>query len=113
MARGITSSNGSAGAAGGPVVVVTGGSAGVGRAAALAFARQGAAVAVLARGVERLEDARREIEALGVPCLAVPTDVADPDAVEQAAAAHRGVARSRSTSGSTAPWRRCSRPSTS
>ncbi len=67
------------------VVVVTGGSAGVGRAAALAFARQGADVAVLARGVERLEDARREIEGLGGRCLAIPTDVADPDAVEQAA----------------------------
>ncbi len=66
-------------------MVITGGSAGVGRAAALAFAGQGAAVAVLARGVERLEDARREIEALGVACLAIPTDVADPDAVERAA----------------------------
>ena len=70
---------------GSQVVVVTGGSAGVGRAAALAFAREGADVAVLARGVERLEDARREIEGLGVRCLAIPTDVADPDAVEQAA----------------------------
>ena len=70
---------------GGPVVVVTGGSAGVGRATALAFARQGASVAVLARGVERLEDARREIQSLGARGLAVPTDVADPDAVENAA----------------------------
>jgi len=69
----------------GRVVVVTGGSAGVGRAAAHAFARQGAAVAVLARGVERLEDARREIEGLGARCLAIPTDVADAEAVEQAA----------------------------
>ena len=42
-------------------------------------------MAVLARGADRLEDARREIEALGARCLAIPTDVADPDAVEQAA----------------------------
>ena len=69
----------------GRVVVVTGGSAGVGRAAALAFARQGADVAVAARGPERLADTRREIEGLGVRCLAIPTDVADADAVEQAA----------------------------
>jgi NAD(P)-dependent dehydrogenase (short-subunit alcohol dehydrogenase family) len=67
------------------VVVVTGGSAGVGRATALAFARHGAAVAVLARGADRLEDARREVEATGVRALAVPTDVADADAVERAA----------------------------
>ena len=44
------------------VVVVTGASAGVGRATALAFARQGASVALLARGREGLESARREIE---------------------------------------------------
>jgi NAD(P)-dependent dehydrogenase (short-subunit alcohol dehydrogenase family) len=68
-----------------PVVVVTGGSAGVGRAAALAFAGRGADVAVLARGAERLEDTRREIEAMGRRGLAVPTDVADADAVERAA----------------------------
>jgi NAD(P)-dependent dehydrogenase (short-subunit alcohol dehydrogenase family) len=70
-----------------PVVVVTGGSAGVGRAAARAFAHKGAHVALLARGVERLEDARREVEGAGVRCLAVPTDVADAEAVEAAAAA--------------------------
>jgi NAD(P)-dependent dehydrogenase (short-subunit alcohol dehydrogenase family) len=69
-----------------PVVVVTGGSAGVGRATARAFARKGAHVALLARGPERLEAARREIEAAGVRCLAIPTDVADADAVEDAAA---------------------------
>ncbi len=67
------------------VVVVTGGSAGVGRAVALEFARRGAAVALLARGVERLEDARREVESVGTRGLAIPTDVADPDAVERAA----------------------------
>ena len=68
-----------------PVVVITGGSAGVGRATARAFAHKGAHVALLARGVERLEVAQREVEGAGVRCLAVPTDVADADAVERAA----------------------------
>jgi NAD(P)-dependent dehydrogenase (short-subunit alcohol dehydrogenase family) len=67
------------------VVVITGGSAGAGRAAARAFAHQGYHVALLARGVERLEAAAREVEGAGVRALAVPTDVADADAVEAAA----------------------------
>jgi short-subunit dehydrogenase len=67
------------------VVVVTGSSAGVGRAAALAFARTGADVALIARGAERLEAARREVEAFGVRCRAVSADVADADAVDKAA----------------------------
>jgi len=69
----------------GSVVVVTGGSAGVGRAAAVAFARKGADVALLARGAERLDTARREIEALGVRCMTVAVDVADAEAVDRAA----------------------------
>lgn len=67
------------------VVVVTGGTAGVGRAAAEAFARRGDAVAVLARGQERLDAADRELSALGVPCLALSVDVADAAAVDDAA----------------------------
>jgi NAD(P)-dependent dehydrogenase (short-subunit alcohol dehydrogenase family) len=67
------------------VAVVTGGSAGVGRAVATAFAQDGVDVAVLARGEERLDAARRELELLGVKCLPVATDVADADAVERAA----------------------------
>ncbi len=67
------------------VVVVTGGTAGVGRATARAFARRGARVGVLARGPERLEATRREIEALGGEALAISTDVADPARVEAAA----------------------------
>ena len=67
------------------VVVITGGSAGAGRAAARAFAHHGYQVALLARGVERLEAAASEVEAAGVRALAVPTDGADADAVEAAA----------------------------
>ncbi|CAN5256506.1 SDR family oxidoreductase [soil metagenome] len=68
------------------VVVITGGTAGVGRATARAFARMGADVAVLARGAAGLEATQAEIEAMGRRALAVPTDVADPEQVEQAAA---------------------------
>jgi NAD(P)-dependent dehydrogenase (short-subunit alcohol dehydrogenase family) len=69
----------------GRVVVVTGASAGVGRAAALAFAERGDAVGLLARGAERLESTRREVEALGARAHAVTVDVADAQAVENAA----------------------------
>jgi short-subunit dehydrogenase len=68
------------------VVAVTGASAGVGRAAARAFARRGDRVALLARGEEGLRAATREIEDAGAPALAIPTDVADPQQVENAAA---------------------------
>lgn len=69
------------------VVVVTGASGGVGRAIAHAFGRRGAHVGLLARGEEGLEGARQEVEALGGKALAVPTDVADHEQVEAAAAA--------------------------
>jgi NAD(P)-dependent dehydrogenase (short-subunit alcohol dehydrogenase family) len=67
------------------VVVVTGSSAGIGRATAVEFARQGARLALLARGVDGLEGARREIENVGGTALVIPTDVADPAQVERAA----------------------------
>ena len=68
------------------VVVVTGASAGVGRATVEEFARQGYDVALLARDRERLERAAAELRAThGVRTLAIPTDVADADAVEAAA----------------------------
>jgi NAD(P)-dependent dehydrogenase (short-subunit alcohol dehydrogenase family) len=67
------------------VVVITGASAGVGRAAARAFAREGACVGLLARGRDGLEAARLEVEELGGRALVLPTDVADADAVERAA----------------------------
>jgi NAD(P)-dependent dehydrogenase (short-subunit alcohol dehydrogenase family) len=67
------------------VVVITGGSAGVGRATARAFAAEGAAVALLARGLERLEAAAQEVEHLGGRGFHLAVDVADPDALERAA----------------------------
>lgn len=67
------------------VVVITGSSAGVGRATARAFAKRGAHIGLLARGTEGLEAARREVEALSGKALAIHTDVADPEQVEAAA----------------------------
>jgi NAD(P)-dependent dehydrogenase (short-subunit alcohol dehydrogenase family) len=64
---------------------VTGASAGVGRATVRAFASRGADIGLLARGVDGLEAARREVEAAGGRALVLPTDVADPDQVEAAA----------------------------
>jgi NAD(P)-dependent dehydrogenase (short-subunit alcohol dehydrogenase family) len=70
----------------GPVVVVTGGSSGVGRATARAFGRKGASVGLLARGPKGLDGAKKELDELGVLSIGIPTDVADPDQVAEAAA---------------------------
>src|ERR1044072_2691490 len=69
------------------VVIITGASAGVGRATARAFAREGAYIGLLARGRDGLEGARRDVEELGGRALALPTDVSDAEAVERAAEA--------------------------
>src|SRR5690242_17517352 len=69
------------------VVVITGSSAGVGRATARAFGKRGAHVGLVARGRDGLEGAKAEIEAAGGEAIVCPTDVADSDAVEAAAQA--------------------------
>jgi NAD(P)-dependent dehydrogenase (short-subunit alcohol dehydrogenase family) len=68
------------------VVVVTGASAGVGRATAVAFGRAGARVGLIARGRDGLEGARRDVEAAGGNALVVAADVADHEQIERAAA---------------------------
>ena len=69
------------------VVVVTGASAGIGRATVRRFARDGASIGLLARGRDGLEAAAREVEELGGRALVIPTDVSDSAAVEHAAEA--------------------------
>jgi NAD(P)-dependent dehydrogenase (short-subunit alcohol dehydrogenase family) len=69
----------------GEVVVVTGASAGVGRAVVRRFAREGASIALLARGRDGLEAAAREVESAGGRALVVATDVANWDQVNDAA----------------------------
>jgi len=68
-----------------PTVVVTGASAGVGRAIALRFARAGAKLALIARDGEALAAVKRDVERLGGAAMIVPADVADADAVFAAA----------------------------
>lgn len=67
------------------VVVITGASAGVGRATARVFAERGAKLVLLARGKDGLEATKREAEAKGAEALVVPTDVSHADQVEAAA----------------------------
>lgn len=67
-------------------VVITGASAGLGRATVREFAKHGANIGLLARGTDGLEGALREVEAAGGRALALPTDVSDAAQVEDAAA---------------------------
>jgi NAD(P)-dependent dehydrogenase (short-subunit alcohol dehydrogenase family) len=69
------------------VVVITGASAGVGRATVRAFAKRGAKIGLLARGRDGLEAAKREVEELGGEALVCVTDVSHPEEVEAAATA--------------------------
>ena len=68
------------------VVVITGASAGVGRATAQAFGERGAKVGLLARGEDGLEGSKRDVEAAGGEAVAIPTDVAEMEQVQGAAA---------------------------
>lgn len=68
------------------VVVITGASAGVGRATARAFAARGARIGLIARNAEALENTKREVEARGGRAVIAIADVADAEAVERAAA---------------------------
>src|SRR4051794_31887183 len=63
------------------IVVVTGASAGIGRATAIAFGARGATVGLIARGEEGLDGAAKEVERAGGRAVMLPTDVADPDQV--------------------------------
>lgn len=69
------------------VVVITGASAGVGRAIVREFAKRKAQIGLVARGRDGLEGAHKEVEAEGGKALVLPTDVADPEQIEMAAAA--------------------------
>ena len=65
--------------------VICGGTAGIGRATAHAFAQAGFRIAVIARGEEGLADTRAELEEKGTMTLAISADVADAEAVDKAA----------------------------
>jgi NAD(P)-dependent dehydrogenase (short-subunit alcohol dehydrogenase family) len=68
-----------------PVAVVTGATAGVGRALVRSLAQRGFRVGLLARGRDGLEGAKRDVEALGGEAITLPVDVADASAVDAAA----------------------------
>jgi len=70
----------------GKVVVITGASSGIGRAAARRFAERGARLVLAARRANELADVAASCERLGAHAIAVPTDVTDPAAVEALAA---------------------------
>lgn len=69
----------------GQVAVVTGASSGLGKVFCKALAEQGADIVILARRVEKMEETKKEIEAIGVKCLCVKTDVTDSVSIHAAA----------------------------
>jgi NAD(P)-dependent dehydrogenase (short-subunit alcohol dehydrogenase family) len=79
----------------GKVVLITGGSSGIGKAAALKIAEAGAKVVIAARGEEELEATRKEICDAGHLCYAFKADLADLDScdslIEQVSKQHGGV----------------------
>ena len=68
----------------GRVAVVTGGSAGLGRGIAIALAKQGADLAILARRMDKLEATAAELETLGVKCIPVQCDISSQELVDAA-----------------------------
>jgi NADP-dependent 3-hydroxy acid dehydrogenase YdfG len=66
----------------GKVVIVTGASSGIGRASALALAREGTTTVLASRSAEKLEGVAEEIRGLGAEVLVVPTDVSAPEQVQ-------------------------------
>ena len=75
------------------IVVVTGASAGLGRAIVRAFAHDGAHVGLIARGRDGLEGAHREVEELGGKAVVYPADVADAAASRGCGGCGRGATR--------------------
>ena len=71
----------------GKVALVTGASSGLGVQFAMALAKQGADLAIIARRREKLEEVKKPIEGLGVRCLAVRCDVLNNEAVKEAVSA--------------------------
>ena len=69
-------------ASNGKIALITGGGSGIGKASALALAREGFSIVVAGRRPEPLQAVVSEIEALQVKALGVPTDVSDPASVE-------------------------------
>ena len=69
----------------GQIVVITGSSAGVGRATALLFAKNGAKIGLIARDIDRLENLKQEIISLGSEAIAIPMDVTNSDDMFHAA----------------------------
>ena len=83
----------------GLVVVVTGASAGLGRAIAHAWAQRGIRLGLMARGPDGLDAACHDVEALGGRAIALPVDVADADSVDAAAERVERESSGRSTGG--------------
>ena len=67
----------------GRVAIITGAGRGIGQTIALAYAREGARLALAARKVGELEDTARQVESLGVPAYIIPTDVTDQEQVDR------------------------------
>ena len=70
------------GAVAGKTVLITGASSGIGRAAAVKIARAGGILILVARGAERLEETRQEIEDLGGTAYAYAADLSSPDSID-------------------------------